>query len=473
MRDRIAYANSGNVIMSLQHNMVAANWPLGWNDFGNQPVVLSSSIMTDQQGLVMLLENGELSIVGYGGASDIVTIPAQGSVMGASYNVTVIEPYAFYNQSGLYRIYVPSSVIRIGEYAFAGCDQAVLYMGHAGRNPDWDYAGATVAFDADIKFTYYGYDDYVTVNGFLYKLDTANNKAHIVDYVGADSGVDIPAGFNSDGKAYGVVSIGVYAFAFRTDIRKIYIPKEITDVHADAFMGSYNAVINLEHTVMPSWPEGWSRDALSVNVNANEIYGTSIQYLLSPSTMEATVIRHIQSNVTSLEIPDTITVTVTENEVSTEYVYTVTRIAEYAFYRNTSLTTVQLPRQPHRDRRLRLLWLRPCSPFLTTSGSSIVNIGENALAGTLWCSRLTGDFVQVGNSIRLYRGYETAVVFDSQRFTGIMGGAFASADAVDYVSSVTACRLKLTRTPLTASVRCLCPRLTSICIKPRGGTSPT
>lgn len=432
MRDRIAYANSGNVIMSLQHNMVAANWPLGWNDFGNQPVVLSSSIMTDQQGLVMLLENGELSIVRYGGASDIVTIPAQGSVMGASYNVTAIEPYAFYNQSGLYRIYVPSSVIRIGEYAFAGCDQAVLYMGHAGRNPDWDYAGATVAFDADIKFTYYGYDDYVTVNGFLYKLDTANNKAHIVDYVGADSEVDIPAGFNSDGKAYGVVSIGVYAFAFRTDIRKIYIPKEITDVHADAFMGSYNAVINLEHTVMPSWPEGWSRDALSVNVNANEIYGTSIQYLLSPSTMEATVIGHIQSNVTSLEIPDTITVTVTENEVSTEYVYTVTRIAEYAFYRNTSLTTVQLPANLT---EIGAYAFYGCAllAVLNNFGSSIVNIGENALTGTLWYSRLTGDFVQVGNSIRLYRGYETAVVFDSQRFTGIMGGAFASADAVDYV----------------------------------------
>ncbi|MDD3946261.1 MAG: leucine-rich repeat protein [Clostridia bacterium] len=433
VRDRIAYESGADVVMSLEHSMVASYWPVGWNNFGAQQVKISSQLVASND-LLLLFHNNTLSVIRYSGTDATITIPESVSVGANVYEVTAIEPYAFYH-SDAYRIYVPESVDSIGEFAFADCDHAILFIGDTSSDPSWDYTygGSTIAYDSDVKYTYYNYTAFEQRGGFRYVLDGIS--AHIVDYVGTDTELEIEDTIIIDMVTYEVNAIGPYAFAFLTDITKIILPDTINMVYQDAFLGTSNAALYLTHVMVPVyWPQGWEGDTLHVTLNAaNTCEEQLFQYICyTPEVGQrtATITGFSGGSVSELTIPASFIHPIDGLN------YKVTRIAEYAFANRTELSSVNLPQNEDSNlTEIGAYAFYRCIRLSTISNfdSKIVNIGENAFQSTLWYQNISDKYLKSNDRLRLYTGNESAVIFDAQTQIDILGGAFASSEELKYV----------------------------------------
>jgi len=424
VRDAIAYGTQ-NTIISLALPMIAASWHADtWMTTGQ--IRLSATKVT-YNGLVLLRESGELTVIRYDGTASTVEVPAAITVSGISYNVTGIGPYAFYNNNNIYRLVLPASIQTAEENAFAGCNDIVLFAEDASTE-----AAAWLTTPADFKYVYYDIATLYTKDGFRYLLGS-DFSAHIVDYVGSDINIVIPNNFkNGDDITYYVTSIGVYAFAFMTNIRKITIHDQIVAAGPDAFMGTSNAVIDLILTVMPEWGAGWQGDVLSVNTDSSstcEIGG--FYYLLGEITegnTTAIVTGHTNTHVTSLEIPASI--------YANNKNYTVTKIAEYAFYNFTSLFRVTFAAGSLVTEIGAYAFYNCNNMYEFGFTDQITMIGEKAFVSTLWYQNKIADGMVFGQegTLRLYAGREEAVVFDAaSEIDNILGGAFGTNTAAKYL----------------------------------------
>lgn len=410
VRARAVY-QSAHTTYSLALSAIPSSWDIAGT------ILLSSAKVTFNN-LVLLRENGVLTVIRYEGNEGTVEVPAQVTYGGIVYPVRGIAPYAFYNNNNIYRLLLPASIDTAGENAFIGCEDILLFTEDSAAA-----ASAWLARPADFKGIYYASGALVMEDNFRYQI--SGGEARLVDYLGSSTEITVPNRIMSD--TYVVSSIGIYAFAFRTDLRKIVIDTTVTSVGADAFLGTSNAVINLKAYEMPAWPDGWQGDVISVNINVSRVHsagGFSFLYGLD----EAMVTGYEDSYATSLEIPAGI-------DVASIY-YPVTKIAEYAFYNFINLFRVTLASGSQITEIGAYAFYNCSNMYEFVFTEQITRIGEQAFTSTLWYQNKIADGMVFSTSgtLRLYTGKEEAVVFDGTSMVNtILGGAFASNAAARYL----------------------------------------
>jgi uncharacterized repeat protein (TIGR02543 family) len=413
VRNRIIY-QSDHATFSLALATVPSSWSLNGN-------IILSSAKINYNNLILLRENGVLNFIRYEGKDASVHIPAQIVSGGITYDVRGIASYAFSGSDNIYRLYLPASVNTAAENAFYNCGKILLYT-----EDNQAQASAWLHNPADFKGVYYDSGSLTAHDGFLYQLD--GNEACLVECLSSDSEVEIPYNFSIGPNDYTVRTIGIYAFAFRTDITKIIINDSIVSAGPDAFLGTSNAVLDLMMNTMPDWGEGWQGDVISVNINASRVCSIGgFTYLLS--TTEAMVTGYEDIYAVSLTIPSVITY-YSNN-------YTVTKIAEYAFCNFMNLGSVRLEEGSRISEIGAYAFYNCINMYEFGFTDQITRIGEKAFTSTLWYQNKIADGMVYGGSpdtLRLYTGMEEAVVLtNSSGVNAILGGAFGSNSSVRYL----------------------------------------
>ncbi len=185
--------------------------------------------------------SGAITITGYTGSSNAVTIPS--SITG--YPVASIGPSAFAG-STVTSLIIPASVTSLGDSAFFNCSSLtnMMFLGNAPTLGNGVFNKAT-------SLTVYYYSDVPgwgatfggrPATGLLpYTYSTNNNVITITGHLGVGRALTIPANING----YAVVNIGDSAFA-SGNLTNISIPIGVTNIGNHAFDGCEGlASINL------------------------------------------------------------------------------------------------------------------------------------------------------------------------------------------------------------------------------------
>ncbi len=208
---------------------------------------LSNYVGTDTKITLPASYNGQNYMLGdhaFDGYTPLrsITIPS---------SVTGIGDYAFYSCYNLTNITIPESVTNIGEGAFAGCYRLVEVINNSSLDivKGEVYNGRAAYYALSVKKG--GTSD--VVNQGDYQFITANGVNYLVNYVGTDIKITLPASYNGQNyriKDYafycceslteviipnGVTSIGEYAFAYCRSLTSLTIPDSVTSVDNSAF----------------------------------------------------------------------------------------------------------------------------------------------------------------------------------------------------------------------------------------------
>ena len=320
-------------------------------------------------------------------------------------SVTEILEFGFDTCANIEYVYVPSTVVTIGQYAFDDCGKAVIYTNaHAagsGWSSTWNgsspacptyYDFVSTGDSVDFNYVVQSYlgDDYVTITGLK---DSAKLKKNIVipdeiegigdirlitnlfyglsELVSIDVGdgvskipescfqyctkletVTLHEGVTSIGKnsfnhcsalksinmPSTLTTIAFGAFDYCAALREVVIPLAVTTIGSYAFDDSGIMALLVEASVAKS---GWASNWYGSNTNNKQfVYdyvssGVIGEFRYAKSSNGVTDTVHILgvkegSNATNLVVPDQI-----------EGISNI-RIANYAFYGNTNLKTIDL-----------------------------------------------------------------------------------------------------------------------------------
>ena len=180
-------------------------------------------------------------INGYNGTDSIITLPTtyQGQP------VTGIAAQGFINNLTLENVCIPSTILFIGDRAFAGCERLTLIDCTAFADKP---AGWQVNYLGDCKARVKWLLDYQLID---------TEQVALVGYNGQANEIIIPATF----MGYQVTTIREGTFANST-IQIVVIPECITNIGAQAFDGCTNLVaINCVTDVKPDdWDDNWLGD---------------------------------------------------------------------------------------------------------------------------------------------------------------------------------------------------------------------
>ena len=318
-------------------------------------------------------------------SEEIIVIPSSVEYNGATYSVTSIADYTFYNCSSLTSVTIPDSVTSIGSYAFwyctsltsitipdsvtsigysafEGCSSLTIYCEDANQpsgwynswNGDcpvvWDCNNNNVADDGYV---------YAVIEGLRYGLK--DNIATVVRQPSNIPGdIVIPSSVEYNGTTYSVTSIGKYAFYGCSSLTSITIPDSVTSIGRFAFRDC-SSLKGVYITDIAAWCAIDFGDSSS-NSSANPLDYADNLYLNGEL-------------VTNLVIPEG-----------------VTSIGNYAFYGCSSLTSITIPDSVTSIGNYAFSYCTSLESI--TIGNGVTSIGDGAFAS---CTNLTS--VTIGNSV--------------------------------------------------------------------------
>lgn len=164
-----------------------------------------------QAQFTFITNNGAITITGYTGSDDMVTIPT--TINGLP--VASVGEYAFQDRSDLVSIAIPNSVTNIGNEAFEGCSAlTTVSLGSGVLN---------IGFLAFANC--FGLESILIPNSVMNISDSA--------FLQCVNLMDVSLGD-------GVMSIGHQAFVYCTSLTSIVVPNSVTNIGEDSFGFCYN-----------------------------------------------------------------------------------------------------------------------------------------------------------------------------------------------------------------------------------------
>ena len=238
-----AFRGCSNLTIYCEAISKPSGWSSNWN-YSNRPVVwgcISSGVT--ENGLIYTLcqySNGNkyITIAGYNGESTEVVIPEYISINGENIAVTTIAERAFYNNTSLTSIVIPSSVTSIGSYAFSNCSnlESVTFEDNSQLKTIGSYAFyyCTSLTSIVIPSSVTSIDDYAFYSCFSLESVTFGENSQLT-------------------------SIGYRAFSGCSSLTSIYIPDSVTTIGRYAFENCSNLTIYCEAISKPSgWSGNWN-----------------------------------------------------------------------------------------------------------------------------------------------------------------------------------------------------------------------
>ena len=321
-----------------------SGWDSYWNGYNNSKKVAWGSVIYDttEDGFVLGVVNGAITVIEYTGDSSTIIIPAAATAINAS---------VFKNRTNITSVYIHKNVKSIGEHAFYGCSNIAEIIVEAGNtsyvaidNVLYTADKKTLVFcakknavteitlpDETVEILPYAFHDCDTITSVVMgkKLTT------IGDYAFYTCGALTTAKLND-----GLATIGKYAFQNCSSLTEIVIPDSITVISNYAFYACSKLT------------------SVTLGKGVTTIGGDSFRFC---SALESIV---IPENVTSIgtsafhNCSKLSSVTILEG---------LTTIGDYAFYYCNALESISLP-------------------------NSVTSIGFSAFA---WCSNLKKAFIPI------------------------------------------------------------------------------
>lgn len=202
------------------------------------------------------LDDGEFLVFGgtlyqYNGNASVVYVPD---------GVTSIAGHAFAAATGIKFVYIPSSVNTVQPYAYMGLTNAV-----AGA------AAATVTgWSADFAQNVLNLHTSVTTAGIgaEYIVKLGSDGGLIIRYLGNAKDIAIPAAINGTA-VYGVAT---KAFAGNPNIIRITLPRSISYVGENSFLGCLALTVVVNSAALPAgFANGWSNGVAEYYTNGEAV----------------------------------------------------------------------------------------------------------------------------------------------------------------------------------------------------------
>ena len=304
-------------------------------------------------------------------------------------SIMEIRDNAFENCTALTSIEIHNTVEKIGKNVFKGCSNLTIYF-EKSEMPSYGYASN---FNPNNLPVVWGHNN-VTTND-IYDYVVINNEAYLTKYKSDVADVIVPSvidgytvvyfGHTFDGNesikkliipstvkmiCYGALSQSYY-------IEEIYIPSSVEYVGGGAVSNAYGSVVYCGATELPdTWSKNWCGDVFQIIWDCKE-YGVTDNYLwmIMTSKPDEIAILDYYGSETEIVIPSTLNGK------------TVTAIASWAFYGNTTLTKIVIP---NTVKSIDEFAIHTCSSLKTVIiPSSVVNVGKylfmNCKNVTVYC----------------------------------------------------------------------------------------
>ena len=300
-------------------------------------------------------------------------------------SVTSIDSYAFYDCDSLTSVTIGDSVTSIGDYAFSSCYKLVEIINKSSLNIQ-KKGGVYQNLDDHAYYTlevHNGNRKIVNKDGYLFY--TYEGVNYLVNYVGTDTALTLPANYN--GENYVIYQ---YAFYKNDNITSVIIPDSVTSI------GDY------------AFDDCDSLTSMTIGNNVKNLGDSSFAGCSSlTSVMISDSVRSIGkdafnscSDLTNVTIGDSVT-----NIGEAAFIYcdtlinvtigkNVKTIDRAAFKYCTSLTNIIIPDSVTTIGEETFLG---CSVLTkVTIGNGLTNIGETAFQS---CNSITNIEVNIDNSV--------------------------------------------------------------------------
>ena len=338
-----AFSGCSSITIYCEVTSKPSGWSPYWND-SDRPVVWGyTGINGEYSGLKYVVSidsegNKYITIIGYSGTDNDVTVPDTINVDGVNIPVTTVGNYAFSNNDTITSVTIGNNVTSIGSHAFYNCDSLILIIipdsvTTIGESAFEDCSSLTSIIIPDSvtsigNYAFYNCSSLTTVTfGENSQLTSIGEWAFY--NCSSLTSITIPNG---------VTSIGSYAFEYCSSLTSIIIPDSVTTIGNSVFFGCSSLTIYCEAASKPS---GWNSDWKTSNrpvvwVGGNIIVDGDYAYVVRTDGEEryVEIVRYLGSG-GEVVISDTINVDAEEIPVAT--------IGSYAFSGCSSLTSITIP----------------------------------------------------------------------------------------------------------------------------------